>query len=445
MAGKPPPRSDWPDVVAVYLGGGALGVVLLLLLFSALERLQVREVARQAAEEARLLEQLPSAVIDAAQREAPSANLRRSDAFPSRPLRDARLGAFPQGIGRELRHRHDLDRALLQEPQPGLSGRNVYWLELRPLDPPRGSPGYWLRLRTPLPLPTLLRPLAALLALLLGILASLLLLLRQRYLNPIQRITRTLPTHSRSHLDPLPESGLPPVRTLSRRINTLVQQINENDRYQSELLEALVHDLRGPLSRQLLRLEEMEDLATAPQLRENVEALARDTRTLVAITDRLAALAGAFEPMPEREVLALDELCHRIGDSYASRSVEIDVPRLWMRLRRETFERSLINLIDNGFEHGRPPVRVSAACRPADGVLLIDVDDHGDGLGNHSVLHRPRIPPAADRQRRRHFGLGLAIVERFCIDHGGELALLPSPLGGLRAELRLPLACWVRP
>jgi hypothetical protein len=33
----------------------------------------------------------------------------------------------------------------------------------------------------------------------------------------------------------------------------------------------------------------------------------------------------------------------------------------------------------------------------------------------------------------------LAIVERFCLDHQGRLALLEAPSGGLRAELRLPV------
>lgn len=442
MAGTAAQRRSRAELLAVYLGGGVLGILLLVLLVAAVERLQARELARRAATEVRLLEQLPAAVIEAAQREAPSANVRRGDAFPTRPLRGERAGPFAGLIRRELRIRHGIDRAIVQEPEGGsVTTRSVYWLEVRPQGLQQGGPGYWLRLRTPLPIGTLLRPLTALLAVLLGILLSLLLFLRQRYLEPIGRIARTLPAHSRSHLTPLPESGLPPVRTLSRRINTLVQQINENERYQRELLEALVHDLRGPLSRQLLRLETMEELATEPQLRAHVAALERDTRNMVAITDRLAAVAGSRDPAPEPEVLALDEFCARIADSYPGRSVELAVPRLWVRLRRETFERSLINLIDNALEHGRPPVRVSADCPSGERLLVIDVDDHGDGLQSRDVLSRPRIPPAGDRQRRRHFGLGLAIVERFCLDHGGELALLRSPLGGLRAELRLPLPC----
>jgi two-component system osmolarity sensor histidine kinase EnvZ len=110
-------------------------------------------------------------------------------------------------------------------------------------------------------------------------------------------------------------------------------------------------------------------------------------------------------------------------------------------MRRESFVRSLNNLIDNALEHGKPPVHLSAHCHPAQGRLLIEVDDHGKGMRNYNLLGRPRLQPAADRQRRRHFGLGLAIVERFCLDHGGDLVLMPSPRGGLRVELRLPLSC----
>jgi signal transduction histidine kinase len=426
------------------LAGGVLSTLALLLFAEGLEHLQARELARRSAEEVRRLEQLPLAVIRDAQREEPSPDLELSGSFPFRPLEGERVNRFGRMVHRDLERNQGLARSLVQEPAKGTSAPFTYWLELRPQGAVRGSNTYWLRVRAPRTLGYLLRPLAALSVLMLGVLLSLHLHLRWRHVRPISQMIRSLPPHSRSWIQPIAEKGSAPIRTLGQRINQLVLQINEADRYRRELFEALVHDLRGPLTRQLLRLEhlgEMETVKGDAELRQQLEALAKDSRSLVTITDRLASLAGAPDPIPSREVLPLDELCHQVADTYPGDSVDVQVPHLWVQLRRELFIRCLNNLIDNGLVHGKAPVCVSAQCRPAQDRLVIDVDDHGEGMRHYNVLGRPHLQRADDRERRRHFGLGLAIVERFCLDHDGELVLMPSPLGGLRAELRLPLAC----
>ena len=71
------------------------------------------------------------------------------------------------------------------------------------------------------------------------------------------------------------------------------------------------------------------------------------------------------------------------------------------------------------------------------GTLLLRVEDHGNGLVTPTQLTMTTPPAANDRQRRRHRGLGLEIVDRFCRDHGGRLLLQPSRQGGLCALIQL--------
>jgi signal transduction histidine kinase len=73
------------------------------------------------------------------------------------------------------------------------------------------------------------------------------------------------------------------------------------------------------------------------------------------------------------------------------------------------------------------------------GVLRIDVDDDGPGIApadRAAVLERGRRLD----ERMPGSGLGLAIVDELARAHGGSIELdeAPSPLGGLRASLRLP-------
>ena len=95
------------------------------------------------------------------------------------------------------------------------------------------------------------------------------------------------------------------------------------------------------------------------------------------------------------------------------------------------------NLLDNACKWARSRVSVSSS-NGAHGVTIA-VDDDGPGLDvtlRQAVLQRGvRADEAAPGS-----GLGLAIVRELAELYGGSIELDTSPLGGLRARLRLPAA-----
>jgi signal transduction histidine kinase len=108
---------------------------------------------------------------------------------------------------------------------------------------------------------------------------------------------------------------------------------------------------------------------------------------------------------------------------------------------RAQLERLLRNLGDNAARHARGEIALSVAT--ADGSVVLKVDDDGAGI---SVPDRTRVFERfvrLDESRARSVGgagLGLAIVREIARAHGGEVALAETPLGGVRAEIRLPMA-----
>jgi K+-sensing histidine kinase KdpD len=135
-------------------------------------------------------------------------------------------------------------------------------------------------------------------------------------------------------------------------------------------------------------------------------------------------------------MVALDDFSGRLAASYPrSVALEIAVPRLLVRLNVAGLERSLCNLIDNAIEYGAPPLLLSAGRQGQ--RLWIRLDDHGKGLPTPTLLTMPTPAHANDRQRSRHQGMGLLLVERYCRSQGGRLLLGHGPSGGLRAELQL--------
>ena len=109
----------------------------------------------------------------------------------------------------------------------------------------------------------------------------------------------------------------------------------------------------------------------------------------------------------------------------------------------QLIERALTNLIDNAIRHapGAAPVRVSLRREGAQAQILIE--DTGPGLPPELLLrlHQGRSlrDPPVRRTRGGIGGLGLAIAQRVALLHGGSLLPLPSPEGGTRLCLALPL------
>ena len=108
-------------------------------------------------------------------------------------------------------------------------------------------------------------------------------------------------------------------------------------------------------------------------------------------------------------------------------------------VRPDAFKRCLVNLVANAQRHG-DKIAISAA-RDAR-FLTIHVDDDGPGIpaGMREDVFRPffRLDEARN-QDEGGTGLGLAIARDIARSHGGDIYLADSPMGGLRASVRVPV------
>jgi two-component system osmolarity sensor histidine kinase EnvZ len=226
-----------------------------------------------------------------------------------------------------------------------------------------------------------------------------------------------------------------PLRTLTLRINRLLERLNSVAADRRGLLRGLAHDLGGPQARLMLQAESLQESLEGPP-RQVVDSILEELRQLAAITAQLGVLADQELPDDIHEPIALDDFCRRLVASYpAHHQLVLAVPRLFLRIDLLGLERSLCNLIDNALEYGCPPVTISALREGS--ALRIAVEDRGQGLSSPTLLTMPGTARADDRQRNRHQGLGLLLVDRFCRSQGGRLVLRRCEAGGLRAEMLL--------
>jgi signal transduction histidine kinase len=123
---------------------------------------------------------------------------------------------------------------------------------------------------------------------------------------------------------------------------------------------------------------------------------------------------------------------------YADRklAIQVDVsPEHSIRGQREDLEEMLGNLLDNACKWTNSSVKIQST--QEEGAVILTVDDDGPGLDprmRDAVLQRGvRADEAAPGS-----GLGLAIVRDLTELYKGTISLEDSPMGGLRARLRLP-------
>ena len=203
----------------------------------------------------------------------------------------------------------------------------------------------------------------------------------------------------------------------------------------------LAHGLKTPLTllnQQAERASAAGQIDLAGAIRQQVERMRRQIDYHLA---HARASASGGNPAARCHVLtSADGLARTMMAIHAGRRIAVDVQvshEHFARTQREDLDEMLGNLIDNACKWAIARVEIRSAA--ADGSVLVIVDDDGPGLApelREAVLQRGvRADEAAPGS-----GLGLAIVADLVELYGGSIALDASPLGGLRATLRLPAA-----
>jgi two-component system osmolarity sensor histidine kinase EnvZ len=167
----------------------------------------------------------------------------------------------------------------------------------------------------------------------------------------------------------------------------------------------------------------------------------RDLSEMEHMIDEYLSFArgeGGEEPRQVTLRPLIEGVCD--GAARAGARIEVSIgDDLTAVLRPNAFKRALTNLIDNAAAHGET-VRVSSMAAPAGGVWIF-VDDDGPGIpeDRHEEAFKPfnRLDESRN-QNEKGVGLGLAIARDMARGLGGDLTLQKSPMGGLRAVLRLP-------
>lgn len=225
-------------------------------------------------------------------------------------------------------------------------------------------------------------------------------------------------------------------------INRMADDVKEMLEAKQQLLLAISHELRSPLTRTKVAVEFVEDATARRSILDDVEEMERLIADLLE-SERLNTRHSKLQRGPVDVAQLVGDLLEQEfraeEDQVVLRTPQAAVPHEL----DETRIRLLIkNLIDNALCHTPPGADgVTVEVEDTGDDVLVRVTDRGAGMSSEQVDRATEPFYRADPARCRDtggFGLGLYLCRRIAGAHGGTLEIDSEVGHGTKVTLRLP-------
>jgi two-component system osmolarity sensor histidine kinase EnvZ len=228
--------------------------------------------------------------------------------------------------------------------------------------------------------------------------------------------------------------GAREVRRAAAAFIEMKSRIERAMEQRTAMLAGVSHDLRTILTRFKLELALIGESPEIEAMKKDVDEMGRMLEAYLAF-----ARGDTGEQSAPTDMAAfLDELKGDVERNGHNACVVFHGQPI-VTVRPAAFKRCLGNLVSNAARHA---ASISITGHRDHRWLTVTVDDNGPGIAPHlrEDVFKPflRLDDARN-QDEGGTGLGLAIARDIARSHGGDILLSDSPLGGLRATVRVPV------
>jgi signal transduction histidine kinase len=227
---------------------------------------------------------------------------------------------------------------------------------------------------------------------------------------------------------------------LTESINHMADSLQSMLEAKRQLLLAISHELRTPVTRAKLQLEFMEDSALRETLRDDINEIDLLISDLIE-AERLSTRHASLIP----DDVDFADYIGMLSEQYQNYEggLILDLPQddRAMQIDKLRIRLLLANIVNNAIRHGRnKPVTVSVSFSDTEAVLSIQ--DQGEGITEEHLKHVREPFYRVDSARTRNtggFGLGLYLCNLIAEAHGGRLEIDSQPGHGTRVSVHLPI------
>ena len=228
-------------------------------------------------------------------------------------------------------------------------------------------------------------------------------------------------------------TGSKEIREAAASMITMKERLDRYNRTRTDMLNAVSHDLKAPLTRMRLAVE--TNTATS-------DDLIRDIDRMTEMVNGYLAFARGEAPEIEQTTELPPMLTRIARDAAPDKQIVTDFPDAPTQFyaRPMALARAFSNIIENAARYANKQIKITEH-DTADTVEVI-IEDDGPGIPDNRKRDAMRPFVRLDDARGTDTGgtgLGLSIAQTAIENHGGQMFLEKSELGGLRVRIVLPI------
>ena len=228
-------------------------------------------------------------------------------------------------------------------------------------------------------------------------------------------------------------TGSKEIREAAASMITMKERLDRYNRTRTDMLNAVSHDLKAPLTRMRLAVE--TNTATS-------DDLIRDIDRMTEMVNGYLAFARGEAPEIEQATELPPMLTRIARDAAPDKQIVTDFPDAPTQFyaRPMALARAFSNIIENAARYANKQIKITEH----DTVDTVEVIIEDDGPGIPDDRKRDAMRPFVRLDDARGTdtggtGLGLSIAQTAIENHGGQMFLENSELGGLRVRIVLPI------
>jgi signal transduction histidine kinase len=232
---------------------------------------------------------------------------------------------------------------------------------------------------------------------------------------------------------PLEVSGPREIRQAALAFNLMQERIREQVQQRGRMLAAVSHDLRTPLSRLKLRVEQIDDQRLHDQM-------SQDLNDMIGMLDATLTYLNEQRTSEVVQLFDIQALIESLGENAQDNGNDVQYSGECKPLKTQpmALRSCLNNLIDNALRYaGNANIEIQDSAER----LRVIVSDNGPGIAPeyHETVFEPFYRLEGSRNRNSGgVGMGMTIAREAARRMGGDLQLSQTPGGGLTVTLDLP-------
>lgn len=228
----------------------------------------------------------------------------------------------------------------------------------------------------------------------------------------------------------------------------------EKEKMRGNLLRAVSHDLRTPLTSIVgttsallengTKLSQSQQQALLRECHDDAEWLIRMVENLLSIT-RMNGKEARIQKTSEAAEEIVGEAVRKFQKRFPDTPIRVAVPDELLMIPMDAIliEQVLINLLENAVLHGKTQTEIRIMVTKTAEHAVFTVSDNGVGIAESAFAHLfdgdPSGGTAAESDSKRNMGIGLSVCMSIVKAHGGIMTAENQPAGGACFCFSLPL------